>query len=78
METFTTSEPGQFEKCVEPGCVEDATFITLVGKDLVCYCDAHGVAHDLDRGIPIAATVALKPNEPRYPNRPVDEPYHSA
>lgn len=40
----------QFEKCCEPDCTEDATFITLVESELVCYCDAHGVLHGLRRG----------------------------
>lgn len=93
-----TFEGYQFEKCCEPGCTEDATFITLVEGELVCYCDAHGVAHGLDRGLPIQVLHELGergeltsnmllenqksfspvPEPLKYPDRPCDEPYHSA
>ena len=46
------NDPGQFETCMEPGCVVDATFITLVDGELKCYCDEHGAKHVLDRGRP--------------------------
>lgn len=63
LPTGETMSEYQFEKCMEPGCTDDATFITLVGSDLKCYCDAHGVTHGLDRGIPVAPGLTVNWSE---------------
>ena len=42
----------QFEVCHHPGCKREATFITTLRGVLVCYCDEHGEALGLERGIP--------------------------
>ena len=58
------TEGYQFEKCCEPSCTEDATFITMENGNLVCYCDAHGEAHHLQRGIPAEPKPAWRDFDP--------------
>ena len=41
--------------CIEPGCGELATFITMADGRAAYFCEYHGKLHRLERGIPLTA-----------------------
>lgn len=45
------SETHEYEICSALDCSLPATFITMVDGELVCYCESHGSAQGLQRGI---------------------------
>ena len=62
----------QFEVCHHPGCKREATFLTMSQGVLVCYCDEHGEALRLERGIPWNPS-AVPPNN-KFVEWPIAEP----
>ena len=63
---MTSCQDYEFKGCDEAGCPEPATYIAIhaddenTGSTLVAYCEKHGQAHRLSRGIPAGDSNAAR------------------